>query len=255
MYYDTYIKQDTEGVCKYCDRRTTFTGSIIQGYAVFCSNKCQCKYNARQRIGTHHDNMIKQLISQKRKAFFKTAEGKKQKRLLSNKRLGEHNPIHKQTPEARTATAKKISDSMKKLIELGKFTPCITNSWCKSRVIINNIPFRSSWEAVFYILNDKVEYEKIRIPYVNGDGIKKIYIVDFLDEQNKRLFEIKPKSNIHTPNNALKEQAAKKWASQNGYLYTIITDEYFYINAKKIDYNLYDPKLKASMKQFLKYEN
>jgi|APCry1669192010_1035390.scaffolds.fasta_scaffold00505_15 hypothetical protein len=255
MYYDTYIKRDTEGACRYCNQQTTFTGSIIQGYATFCSNKCQCRYNAQQRIGTHHDNTAKQKICQKLKAFYKTAEGKRQKRILSDSRLGGLNPIHKQTPESRTATAKKISDSMKKLIVTGKFTPCITNSWCRSRVIINNIPFRSSWEAVFYILNDTVQYEKIRIPYVNESGVERIYIVDFLDELNKRLFEIKPKSNRHTPNNMLKEQAAKKWASQNGYSYTIITDEYFYINAKKIDYNLYDPKLKASMTQFLKYEN
>lgn len=250
-----HIKRDMEGVCKYCNQQTAFTGSMIQGYAVFCSNECQCRYNAQQRIGTHRNNMTKQLISQKRKAFFKTTEGKRQRRALSDNRIGTLNPIHKQTPEARIATAKKISDSMKKLIATGKFTPCITNSWCKSRAIINNIPFRSSWEAVFYILNDKLEYEKIRIPYINENGIEKIYIIDFLDTHNKRLFEIKPKCNRHTPNNILKEQAANKWASQNGYLYFIISDEYFYINAKKIDYNLYDPKLKASMNQFLKNEN
>lgn len=255
MYYDTHIKQGMEGVCKCCGQQTSFTGSVIKGYAIYCSNKCQCSYNAQQRIGTHHDNTTKQLISQKRKAFFKTAEGKRQRRMLSNSRLGEHNPVHKQTPKVKIATAKKISDSMKRLIVNGKFTPCVTNSWCKSRVVINNIPFRSSWEAVFYILNDKIEYEKVRIPYFNKDGIEKIYIVDFVDTQNKRLFEIKPKSNIHIPNNVLKEQAAIKWSTQNGYSYTTITDEYFYVNAKKIDYNLYDPKLKASMKQFLNYEN
>jgi hypothetical protein len=255
MYYDTHIKQDMEGTCKCCGRQTSFTGSVIKGYAMYCSNKCQCRYNARQRTGTHHNNTTKQLISQKLKAFFKTAEGKRQRCILSNNRLGEHNPVHRQTTEVRIATAKKQSDSMKRLIVSGKFTPCVTNSWCKSRVIINNIPFRSSWEAVFYILNDKIEYEKVRIPYFNEDGIEKIYIVDFVDAQNKRLFEIKPKSNKHIPNNVLKEQAAIKWSIQNGYSYTSIADEYFYVNAKKIDYNLYDPKLKASMKQFLNYEN
>ena len=255
MYYDVYIKQNTEGICKYCGQQTTFLGSLVQGYAIYCSNKCQCRCNAQQRIGTHHDSTTKQIISQKRKAFFKTAEGKKQRRMLSNDRLGDRNPVHRQTPEVKAATAKKQSDSMKKLIVSGKFTPCITNSWCKSRVVINNIPFRSSWEAVFYILNDETEYEKVRIPYLNESSIKKIYIVDFVDTLNKKLFEIKPKINRHIPNNILKEQAAIKWAKQNEYTYITITDEYFHVNAKKIDYNLYDPKLKASMKQFLDHEN
>jgi len=255
MYYDTHIKQDTEGVCKCCKQQTLFTGSLIQGYATYCSNKCQCNYNARQRIGTHHSDTTKQLISQKRKAFFKTTEGERQRRMLSENRLGNRNPIHKQTPETRILTAKKQSDSMKNLIVSGKFTPCVTNSWCKSRVVINNIPFRSSWEAVFYILNEKIEYEKVRIPYLNESGIEKIYIVDFVDTQNKSLFEIKPKINIHISNNILKEQAAIKWSEQNGYTYNSINDDYFYENAKKIDYTLYDPKLKVSMKQFLNNEN
>jgi hypothetical protein len=255
MYYDVHIKQDTEGTCKCCGQQTSFTGSLIQGYATYCSNKCQCRYNAKQRIGTYHDNTTKQLISQKRKAFFKTTEGERQRRMLSENRLGNRNPVHKQTPETKIAAAKKRSDSMKKLIVSGKFTPCVTNSWCKSRVIINNIPFRSSWEAAFYILNERIKYEKVRIPYLNESGIQKIYIVDFVDTLNKRLFEIKPKINKHISNNILKEQAAIKWSEQNGYTYTSINDDYFYANAKKIDYTLYDPKLKVSMKQFLNHEN
>lgn len=49
---------------------------------------------------------------------------------------------------------------MKTNILNGTFTPNVTNSWAKSRCYIDTIPFRSSWEVLFYVLNPKLKYEK-----------------------------------------------------------------------------------------------
>lgn len=38
-YYDTYLKEDGEGVCLTCNNKTTFQ-NIKNGYARFCSSKC-----------------------------------------------------------------------------------------------------------------------------------------------------------------------------------------------------------------------
>ena len=66
-----------------------------------------------------------------------------------------------------------------------------------------------------------------------------------------KLYKIKPKSVRNTIKNILKENAAIKWCNDNGYQYICISDEYFLENAHKIDYTLFDSKLKKSMKQFL----
>lgn len=38
-YYDTYLKQENEGVCLTCNNKTTFQ-NIKNGYTKFCSSKC-----------------------------------------------------------------------------------------------------------------------------------------------------------------------------------------------------------------------
>ena len=146
-----------------------------------------------------------------------------------------------------------MSNIMKNKILTGKFTPCVTNTWTKweSYVVFNgNIKkFRSNWEAVFWLLNTDLDYEKIRIPYkiLNDD---KIYIVDFSDDINKILYEIKPQSVLNTPKNNAKIKFAKEWCEKNGWRYVIITDEWYKENAKTVDYSI-NPQLKNSMKKFI----
>ena len=49
---------------------------------------------------------------------------------------------------------KKTSNTIKKLITEGKFTPCVTNSWANSQCKLLTINgylkyYRSSWDAAF----------------------------------------------------------------------------------------------------------
>lgn len=149
----------------------------------------------------------------------------------------------------------KQSISIKKTIANGDFIPCITNSWTRWKIGIDdgagNIKkFRSSWEAAFWILNKDLKYEKLIIPY-NYEGESKNYIVDFIDSENKIIYEIKPNSCKSNIKNHLKECAAINWANNNGYIYKSINDDWFIKNSKKIDVIKY-PCLEAPLRKFIK---
>lgn len=149
----------------------------------------------------------------------------------------------------------KHSQTMKKLIKSGKFTPNITNSWANSRckLTLNTYEkfYRSSWDAAFQILNPTCKYEELRIPYIDTNGKQRIYITDFIDEDLRILYEIKPLACIENKINKLKENAAKDWCIKNDYIYQLITDEYFKKYAKLINFKKYDQKIFKGMKQFL----
>ena len=234
-----------------CLKKTQLSDSIHTGYRQFCSKLCAIRHN--QKIAAKTPKSIESKLKQKNtfNNFLKTPKGKIYLKNMSESRRGKNNPCHRQTKETKENSIKKQSETMKLKIKNGEFTPCVTNSWCKSRIEINGIAFRSCWEAVFYILNPNLSYEKIRIPYADEKGREKIYITDFVDSFSKKIYEIKPQSVKTTIRNILKEKSAIEWCINNGYEYICISDVYFFENASKIDYNLYEPKLKKSMKKFL----
>jgi len=131
---------------------------------------------------------------------------------------------------------------MKLKIKRGEFTPCITNSFSGSKTYIiknnQNICMRSSWDAMFQLLNPDFLYEKIRVPYLSSiDNKIHIYIIDFVDEKNKILYEVKPQSWMEDLTIKDKEKGAIIWALENGYSYKFINDDYFKKNIKNIDLN------------------
>ena len=89
-----------------------------------------------------------------------------------------------------------------------------------------------------------------RIPYIYKDKLSN-YIVDFEDINNKIIYEIKPNSTRMADKVKIKEMTAIEWAKNNGYVYEVVSDDWFELNAHKIDYNKH-PQLKVFMKQFLK---
>jgi hypothetical protein len=156
-------------------------------------------------------------------------------KILSQNRMGSGNPCFgKKYSEDHK---KVLSELVKKRILDGKFTPYVTNSWCHSRIRtkINNkiIHHRSSWESVFHILNPTLYYEKIRIKYISQDNKTRIYITDFVDDDKKIIYEIKPNSNRNDISVLIKEEAAMDWCKVNGYSYIYIDDSYFKKNYNK----------------------
>ncbi len=160
---------------------------------------------------------------------------KKCENSLATKRMsGTGNTVHRQTPSTKKRSKARASKTMKAKIASGAFTPCVTNSWAKSRCYVGGHPFRSSWEALFWITNQKTLFEKIRVPYTY-DGESHSYIIDFVDEETKTLYEVKPSSKISDPKVVAKEQSAKIWATNNGYTFRFVSDDYYKSNIQKIE--------------------
>jgi hypothetical protein len=121
------------------------------------------------------------------------------------------------TEETFKSMCEKNSIRMKLNIREGKFIPNITNSWSNSRCNISfvrdgqiiNMKTRSTWEAYFQLFNTHLLYEKIIIPYLYNN-IEHNYIVDFVDFDNKIIYEIKPLSNKNTDRVKVKAKFAKK---------------------------------------------
>lgn len=257
QYYDEFIKKDTDGICPKCGKNIPFDNRDVK-YHKFCSKKCSTD-NAKYVY--YHDNKYQKTrneaykkVSKKFKKFLKSDVGKAYIKKLSLSRMGKDNPVYRQSVETRKKTAEKMSIIMKEKILNGTFTPYITNSWANSkcRLPYNKKFYRSSWEIVFQILNPKCLFENLRIPYISTDNKQHIYIVDFINNDTREIFEIKPKCKLNVENNIRKQAALIKWCKLNNYNCNIITDDWFKINAKFVDYSKLDPKIKRNMRQFLK---
>jgi hypothetical protein len=151
-------------------------------------------------------------------------------KLSSDRMRGDLNSCHKMSEETKNNAKMKQSIKMKESIKNGSFTPPITNSWANSRVKIKidgtSYMFRSTWECMFWLLT-KHDYETVRIPYLSEDGKHHVYIVDFVDNNNKILFEIKPSKLKNKNINEIKFKAAEKWCIENGYTFEVISEDFF----------------------------
>jgi len=80
---------------------------------------------------------------------------------------------------------KKQSETMKRKIANGEFTPCITNTWTHWTNIYKGKKFRSFYELIFHILHPSFLYEYTRIKYRKPDKSISNYILDFTDTKRK----------------------------------------------------------------------
>lgn len=197
----------------------------------YCNRSCFVKF----RKYTHTEE-TKKKIRETNKKTHNTAEFKLKKLEIYTEEYKKHQ-----------------SEVMKQKILSGQFTPCITNSWthwdAKVQLEDGTIrKFRSSWEACFWLCNQHLEYEKIRIPYEINNTWKN-YIIDFVDAEDKILYEIKPESIRYNEINILKSNAAKNWCKMNDYTYIIISDNWFIENVKYIDFKN-NKSILEKMRQF-----
>lgn len=224
---ELYDNLKGEQFCYICGKPAKFI-SFSEGYLLSCGNK-ECVYKA-----------------------------------VSIRQQGENNTCHRMSEETKLRVASLVSAAIKKNIANGRFTPCVTNSWCHSKTPVkitrNNeeiiVNLRSSWEAFFQIKNPHLLYEKLRIPYkINGNF--RSYILDFVDPINNIIYEIKPYALHDTKVNKLKFKAAEEWAKENNFKFIIIDNLWFIEN---YDTNLIkgqpsEDRLLRLLKQFLKNEN
>ena len=168
--------------------------------------KCNICGNTTSNFDIPIHNIKFHLCSYKCKNIKQKINFKNSSNRMTKNNCGYHNKFY-HSDEDRLKYYKEKSISMKEKIAKGEFTPCITNSWARSRCYIDDIPFRSSWEAMFYLINP-LPFEKIRVPYIGLDNTKHSYIIDFHDNENRILYEIKPSNNIDNELVQIKEKAA-----------------------------------------------
>ena len=165
--------------------------------------------------------------------FKKYCSGECYKKHISIRQKGKNNTCHRMSDETFKSMCDKNSKIMKDKIKNGEFKPNITNSWHKgfSYLTINEkiIKYRSSWEAFFHLCNTNLKYEDIIIQY-KFENKNHNYIVDFVDYENKILYEIKPKSSIKFDKNIAKNKYTTEWCSLNGFVYKYITEKWILEN-------------------------
>lgn len=160
---------------------------------------------------------------------------------IANTNKKTHNSIEfKINNPYREETKVKQSLKIKEKILNNTFTPNTNNRRTSKTLLYDNIKFRSSWEICFWILNrhDNLYYEKLRIPYTYNKK-EFIYIIDFIDEKNKILYEIKPKKFLDDKKFLKKYEAAIEWCNNNNYTYKIIDEDWFIENIKFLDLEKY----------------
>lgn len=168
---------------------------------------------------------------------------------------GDKNNFHKVSKETRKRIGRENGQRIKRMIAEGTFTPNITNSWAKSLCTISlegkYIKLRSSWEAYFQLHNPMCKYEKLRVPY-NYKNEWKNYIIDFIDIDNRVIYEIKPNSESNNKINTIKREAAIQWANLNNYKYIEINDDWFKsnYNERLLEGQPDEKRLKRLLSQF-----
>ena len=222
-----FLTDTNKHMCEFCNKVPTRFLTFKTGkYKQFCSPECRTKWFAeRQRID---------------------------------------NTCHRMTEETKINALKKQSLTMKQKIKNGEFTPPTTNSWCKSRHIVKFkrndkiviVKLRSCFEAIYQLQNPNCLYEKIRIPY-EFKGEWHNYIVDFFDPVTKTLIEIKPHSLLEKEKNIVKEEAAKIYASNNGFNFIYVTEEDLFKNPFDIELLKYceDNEKTKLIKKFKMYKS
>lgn len=155
-----------------------------------------------------------------------------------NHRWGKH-----QSKEAR----QKQSETMRKKIKSGEFTPNLHNSKTHWQVEYNGKKYRSSWEAAFHHVYPHYEYETLRFS-ING----RICIVDFYDPLTKKAVEIKPRRFQQIQKKKLKK--ILEHAKCQGIDYLIVGEE-FLIDKWDIIKNIpVDDKTKSKLEKAYRHE-
>ena len=154
----------------------------------------------------------------------------------SERQKGKNNTSHRMTEKTKESMKNKLSSIMKKKILSGDFTPKTENyktfGMIEFKIDEKIKKVRSLWELLYWLENDNLEYEKIRIEYFDELTNKnKIYITDFFNSDKNEIIEIKPKKYQD-----IRFENKKKACEKQGFLFTVIDESYF--NKFKNDVNI-----------------
>ncbi len=246
-YYLKYCSFGVSGKCKVCGKLTKFI-SIGHGFKKYCSKSCQASYAGKVSGQTnfrrgkkiteiYSDVAVKNSQLRNRRTYLEKY-GESRSKSIINKQNESRGIFYKTEvgQKLKKSAAVKQSIKMKKHIQSGRFTPCVTNSFThrSAKLIVDGITysFRSTWEKKFFSTMLSfgynaldLGYEQVRLPYIY-QGNKHVYIVDFYVEKYGWLIEIKPKCRLNDSREVVKFDALKEYALKNNYKYSIFTEDF-----------------------------
>ena len=202
-----------------------------------CGNKC-CKSLLFSEIAKKRDNSCLQSLESKIKRTnsrigYRHSDETKLKISNSNKKTWTKELRCKLVADnIKNGVYEKSSTIMKLKILNGEFTPKTSNRLNHKRLTsdITGIKnYRSNWEVQFHENFPNLLYEKLRIKYSYKNKIH-VYIVDFIDDIEQIIYEIKPKSMCDNEKTICKLNAAKEWCIKNNYTLKIITENEYRFN-------------------------
>jgi hypothetical protein len=216
----------------------------------YCSRTC----SQRNGLGKHHglgikkseEHRLKNSLSHKGKSPPPLKESSKKKISLANS--GKGNGMY----GVKMSIEDKIyrSNYMKEKILSGEFTPKGGNRYTHFSSEYNGKKFRSSWEAAFYSTNTTLIYEKIRIPYYDSlIKTNRVYISDFLDEENRIIYEVRPQRLFDKQSD--KFSCVIKWCHDNNYKFMHINEQILKQLKDDIDWEKLDYKSIKNLKRAL----
>jgi hypothetical protein len=176
-------------ICSGCNSKLTINNCVILSnkcskFCIDCNNKQI--WHTKEYLG---DEILKEKgkkITKSKLEFYNTPAGDIVKKIIGEKNSASMISWFKTDAGIIQKEKSRIHNSniMKEKIRKGEFTPKITNSWTHwdAKIELNGIirKFRSSWEACFWLCNQYLSYETLRIPY-EINGIEHTYIADFHD--------------------------------------------------------------------------
>lgn len=191
---------------------------VLEQFAPDCVERCK-----------HCGNVVSVLSS-----GIRSTKNPVERKFCSHEHYSAYMIEHPDEYEKTAEQLKSQSETMIAKIREGSFTPNVTNSWTRSDPIeVDGIKFKSSWESIFYrIARDdaRLEYETFRISYIDELGKTRNYLVDFVDNLNKILYEVKPIGQYNRKSNKNKLESALRWCSESGYKFVHIGEWWFIEN-------------------------
>jgi len=145
-----------------------------------------------------------------------------------------------------------MSVKMKQNILDGKFTPKTNNRNTHFYTVLDGNTYKSSWEAIYKYFNPLCEYEKLRLKYFDTvENTERVYIVDFVDNLNKILVEVKPKIFFETQNVKDKLISLYEYAASYDYAVVLVDENYLIqYDYYQIDKERFDSKTYKKITKF-----
>jgi hypothetical protein len=230
LFYFLLETHNKKYFCNHCNFQLGLESFRYSGSGKGFSKYCQ----SCTKIGVWRRNLSSEKLKERGKKikeiklkFYQTYHGKEVAKEIGRKNSEKLKSFFK-TPKGidNIEKSRKYNQQiMTEKILSGKFTPNSNNKNTYWNSYYKDKKFRSSWEALYQFLYPNDEYEKLRITYKFNEKTY-IYIVDFINYNDKIVTEVKPKEMCDNQKFISKFNSLQYWCKTNGFTVRIATQEF-----------------------------